>query len=402
MPRIALKPGEHSAATNLVRPHPRGGWRIRWCAKTYTGKLVFRETASKTASKTDLRRRAISQAEALIRSSIGDGASQAWRLSSQISQYIKEVAMPSLTETHLAQNSINRYKTALGHLSREFEGFTIGDAMRPVAIETALNSIAAAHGTATAQGAKGVLSRRVAIPLMKAGVIENNPCTMGVEITIEHRAKTQPGGGISLPRDEYEKAITYLLTAETDSPEFDKRTRWRQVRLRERTILCSLLQATTGLRINEARMLKKQDITDTGTQMLITITPDISKTNRARKVPILDLLVAQRMREHIKTLKNPTDFVFDAPGKPGCEWEKRNHQRATTNFLRGELADAVDSDILREHSSHIWRATLNTFAIDAGVSPEVRSAFFGHTEAVNKSSYTGQVDVNPMTKILSR
>lgn len=400
---IGLEPGEHSAATVGIHEHPRGGWRIRWSARLYTGRLVSRETRSAKLSKSALRKRAIQQAEALIQASRGDFDSQAWKRSSSLSDYIDTVVIPALSDARLAQNSINRYTTALRHLSAAFMGFSIGDALRPVTIERVLNEIAADHGTATAKGAKVVLSRRIAVPLMKAGVIDSNPVHgTGIEITVEHRAKSQPGGGVSLPRDEYEKAITYLLTAETDLPEFDKRTRWRQVRLRERIILGTLLQAVTGLRINEMRTLKKSAIEDVDSQILITITSDVSKTNKSRQIPVLDPLVAQRLRERLSQLQNDDDFIFDSPGAPGRAWEKRNCQRAMTNFLREELADATNSEALRTHSTHIWRATLNTRAIDAGIPAEIRSAFFGHTETVNRQSYTGSVDVSPMTKILSK
>ena len=401
MPRIALKPGQHSASTNPIRPHPRGGWRIRWCARLYTGKLIHGETSSKNSSKTDLRRRAIGQAEQHIQLSIGSSDSQAWRLSSQISDYIREVVIPGLDTANLAPNSVARYKTGLTHLSEEFDGFTIGDALRPISIETALNHLAIVHGTASAKAAKGVLNRRVCVPLVKSGVLETNPCATGIEITVQHTAQHQPTGGESLDRDTYDKVITYLLTAETDGSEFSQFTRWRQMKLREHVINITLLQAVTGLRVGEARTLKKSDIEDTGENVLITINAKTSKTNRARTLPVLDPLVAERIRERIKSLKDD-DLVFDAPARPGQEWERRNCQKALTKFITTELADAVDSDVLRTHSTHIWRSTLNTLAIDAGVSPEVRAAYFGHTEAVNKASYTGAVDVNPMMEILSK
>ena len=51
--------------------------------------------------------------------------------------------------------------------------------------------------------------------------------------------------------------------------------------------------------------------------------------------------------------------------------------------------------------SHAWRTVLNNRAIARGVSAEIRSAFFGHTEAMNARNYTDLTDVSAMQSALA-
>ncbi|MHB2253008.1 hypothetical protein [Corynebacterium aurimucosum] len=50
--------------------------------------------------------------------------------------------------------------------------------------------------------------------------------------------------------------------------------------------------------------------------------------------------------------------------------------------------------------THAWRTVLNNRAIARGVASEIRSAFFGHTEAMNARNYTDLTDVLAMQSAL--
>lgn len=50
--------------------------------------------------------------------------------------------------------------------------------------------------------------------------------------------------------------------------------------------------------------------------------------------------------------------------------------------------------------SHAWRTVLNNRAIARGVASEIRSAFFGHAEAMNARNYTDLTDVLAMQSAL--
>ena len=50
--------------------------------------------------------------------------------------------------------------------------------------------------------------------------------------------------------------------------------------------------------------------------------------------------------------------------------------------------------------SHAWRTVLNPRAVACGVPAEIRSAFFGPTEAMNVRNYTDLIDVSAMQSAL--
>lgn len=68
--------------------------------------------------------------------------------------------------------------------------------------------------------------------------------------------------------------------------------------------------------------------------------------------------------------------------------------------LYAEMADALDIPLLREVSSHVWRATLNTEWMGRGVPDALRAAFFGHSEDVNRSSYTDTSSTAQLVRML--
>lgn len=94
-------------------------------------------------------------------------------------------------------------------------------------------------------------------------------------------------------------------------------------------------------------------------------------------------------------------ILFRAPASPGSPWDQANAQKAVRGLF-DEVADACVVETLREVASHVWRATLNTRAMNAGVPVEVRAAYFGHAAIVNRSAYTDTADTSKLTEALRR
>lgn len=160
----------------------------------------------------------------------------------------------------------------------------------------------------------------------------------------------------------------------------------------------TLLQATTGLRISEARNLLWSDINDDGTTLTVTIRPEVSKTKKGRTIPVLDSRVAKRIRER-QASRGSDALAFGAPARPSNLWDSSNAQKAVKRLMH-EVADACDIPVLHEVSSHVWRATLNTHAMQSGIPAELRAAYFGHDASVNRESYTDTRDTTPLVEAL--
>lgn len=183
-------------------------------------------------------------------------------------------------------------------------------------------------------------------------------------------------------------------------PKRGRYTAEQRTAIRERAVEITLLQAETGLRINEVCNLRRCDV-DTGADPLtVTVTPEISKTHRGRTVPVMDTRVADRVRERLAQVsQEPTALVYGAPALPERVWDASNRQKAVRALYR-EIADALDIPLLREVSSHVWRATLNTEWMQRGVPDALRAAFFGHGEDVNRASYTDTTGTEALVRML--
>lgn len=102
----------------------------------------------------------------------------------------------------------------------------------------------------------------------------------------------------------------------------------------------------------------------------------------------MDERVADRIRERLTEVpQEPTALVFGSLAFPDRVWDASNRQKAAKALYR-EIADALDIPLLREVSTHVWRATLNTEWMQRGIPDALRAAFFGHSEDMNRSSYT--------------
>lgn len=103
----------------------------------------------------------------------------------------------------------------------------------------------------------------------------------------------------------------------------------------------------------------------------------------------MDERVADRIRERLAEVpQEPTALVFGSSAFPDRVWDVSNRQK-TAKALYREIADALDAPLLRGGvSTHVWRATLNTEWMQRGIPDALRAAFIGHSEDMNRSSYT--------------
>jgi integrase len=109
----------------------------------------------------------------------------------------------------------------------------------------------------------------------------------------------------------------------------------------------------------------------------------------------MDKRVATRIRRRLRAArKTESGLIFPRPSSD-TPWDPRGAQKAV-RALYDEMADALGIPLLREVSTHVWRATLNSEWSDLGVSAERRAAYFGHTPEVNRQSYTDLVDLSEL------
>ncbi|NYI57242.1 hypothetical protein BJ985_002313 [Corynebacterium tuberculostearicum] len=69
--------------------------------------------------------------------------------------------------------------------------------------------------------------------------------------------------------------------------------------------------------------------------------------------------------------------------------------------LYQDLGAQLGDETISSMRSHACRTVLNNCAIARGVPAEIRSAFFGHTEAMNARNYTDLTDVSAMQSVLT-
>ncbi|WP_434081491.1 site-specific integrase [Sanguibacter sp. Z1732] len=152
----------------------------------------------------------------------------------------------------------------------------------------------------------------------------------------------------------------------------------------------------TGLRVNEATSLRWYDLQIIDDQLYVTVRPQVSKTHRGRRVPLLDARVADRILQRRHDDSADEDFVIGSPAVPTKQWDSAQRVKATAT-LYIELAEALGIELLQTARSHVWRATLNSMLL--GQVPEVqRAGFFGHTEEVNRGHYTDVSDTSAMVE----
>lgn len=398
MGRIALKPGEHMAGQTKPERQSNGSYFGRFSVRLMDGKTVRLKVTAPTVG--EWKTKAVTAAEEALRSA---GAEGTWKPTSQMSQYIEKVSVPTVRASALRDRSKAKYEHLLNVLAEEFRGYSIHDAVRFRRLETVLKDVARERGAETARNTRNVLSKWVLQQLIRDEVIVANPL-VGMSIDLGTTKKTAKAeGGKALTADEYERALDYLLSVDVEDVAPPRRGRFTttdRVEQRRTTVELTLLQASTGFRIGEALGLKVCEVEDDGQKMTVSVPAKRSKTHRGRTVPVLDARVADRLRERLK-VAGRRELVFPAPAVPESRWDQSNAQKAVKKLL-GEVGRECSIPLLAEVSSHVWRATLNTRAMNAGVPAEVRAAYFGHDAEINRTAYTDVRDTSGLVEALAR
>ena len=407
MPRKGLQPGQNNIANSTAHDHgktpgKRGHtWSLQWFANV-DGTTKRHMTKVTDATRADVYAAANRRFEELVELAKlpGDGT---WTRFKRIDEFVRKVCALAVETNDYARplrpNSQSRYLRCLELYAMQARGLSINDAVIPDTLERCFKGIATSSGNPTAKQSAKVVSKYVMDVLVRKRVIEHNPLRpLTIEVTVrENKAakSNKPAGGQALLPEERRRVVDYLLGLDPTTP---ARKRWSaEIMTAKRATLVdmTLLQAVTGLRVGEVRSLRRADVTDTGDRLTVTVTADVSKTHRGRTVPVLDLRVANRLRDRLNRLSEaPSALLFPSPASGG-PLDRSNIQKAIRRFY-DELADALDIGLLHDVSSHVWRATLNSEWADLGVSPERRGAYFGHSVEVNQESYTDLVDLSEL------
>lgn len=389
-----LKPGEDTA--DAVQPQKRkdGKYTGKFSLCLPDGERIRLTVIAPTVGQ--WRRKAREKAEERIRDAERLGN---WSDSDSVTQYMKDVSYKAIADANLAPRSKTKYFDLLKYLAEEFEGHTIREAVRFRNLEKTLKGIAREHGSESARQARNVLSKYVLQQLIRDELIAGNPL-LGMSINLGNTKKTNKAkGGQALTEAEHKKVLDYLLgldPTKTKAPKRGKYTLEHAINRRRNAIELTLLQATTGLRISEALGLRLTDLHDDGQQIIITVSDERSKTNRGRDVPIMaDKRVTERIRERAANLGS--ELLFPAPASPTSAWDISNAHKALRSLFN-EIAEQCSVPLLSEVSSHVWRATLNTIAMQKGIPSEIRAAYFGHDKEINKTAYTDTTDVTPLVE----
>ncbi|MCV7492323.1 site-specific integrase [Micrococcus luteus] len=396
-----LEPGQHSIERNTPRKRPNGGpYVLDWSVRLWSGALV--EKRSQAATAGEVRARARRTAEELL----ATGGGGAWRSTTKTREYVEAVSRPLIADGSLRPNSKTRYLFALDLLLGDCQAhkhtaglgeLPLADASRFRALEKCLQEIARSHGSETARQARGVASKYILGQLVRDDLVQGNPLH-GVDIDLSGgRPRGRARGGRALSREEYAAVMGRLFALDpAEGVEAPKRGRWSledRVAKQAAVVDLTLLQMSTGLRLSEALGVTWADASDHGGQMSLTVSAELSKTHRARTVPVLAGAVADRLRER-RDAAGGAGHVIAAPAGGGGAWDRANASKAVAALYQ-ELAEQLGIELLRTARTHVWRVTLNSLLL--GMVPEVqRAAYFGHDAAVNRSAYTDVTDTSEM------
>jgi integrase len=282
--------------------------------------------------------------------------------------------------------------------------------MRFRVLEACLQEIAELHGSETARQCRTVLGKYVIQQLQRDEAIPGNPLGgMSIDLRSAKPKPSGPRGGVALSRADWERVIEHLVALDPAGAMTMRQGRWSRedrVAKRRAAIDMSLVQAGTGLRQAECLALTWGDVeTEDDGQVIVTVRPEVSKTKRGRRVPILHDAVIQRILERQNIARGRARvlvkraLVFGSPTDPSKPWDRTNAQ-ATTTVLYKQMHEQRGIAAFETERSHVWRATLNSMLLD--LPDLVRAAYFGHDVDVNRSAYTDLTDVSGMVAAARR
>lgn len=273
-------------------------------------------------------------------------------------------------------------------------------------VKRCLEEIAPLHGTATAKKCVSVLrtwfygpldlwSHRFTSPLDSAKFMKQ--LNLAKVTKVAHAP-----AGVALTPDEYERAVTWFLALD---PEEDtvmpRQGRYTQVNTaaekRRNATTLTLLAAGTGARRSELLHVRWSEITETADGMVVHIShPKRTSTGEAieRDALVLDYRVEQHLRD-LRDERNPDpgDYVAGRPTDASKVWEGQavskviRTQRTGAPGLYDQCAVEAACPELARQAFHIWRRTVETRMIQAGVPLSARVTQLGHGGAVAEKHY---------------
>lgn len=395
--KTKLAEGEHSI--------DRANVRVRGDLKVLDWRILIpgdaeptpkRTQAKKTSSNAEVKAKAKRTAEEMLRAG---GKKADWKPSSSFGEFAREVVTADIDKAGVAARTKDQYHGKLALLIGECDDHahpralgrrTIASAVKYDVLEDCLLEIAELHGSETARQARTVLSGYVIKALKRQGLIQWNPIR-GEKIDLWTNARPHDGrkGGVALSLVDYHRVIEYLLALDpAEGVEKPKRGRWSlEVRIAKRrnAIDLALLQAGTGLRINEARQVWRDLMLDGVDDLRVDVVKEIAKNGIPRISRVLDQSVAERLRERLAAPGAGADPLVGSPYSESAFWDLGNLTDVNRELYL-EIGEKLQIAAFEKERSHIWRATLHTLL--KGAMPDAMlEAQFGHSKTVANAHY---------------
>lgn len=397
-----LELGKHSI--DRVTPRfikDKGIYLLDWSVRLHDGELVSKR--SQGATKGEVRARAKAKAEELLSTS----ARGKWTTASLMGAYIEDVGREAIRRASVADSSKTTYQASLTPLyackqhthKHSLAKKPIAAATTFAALEDCVREISELHSPQVARAARKALNKYVLQRLKRDGLIAVNPIH-GETLDYGQRDQVRTRGGRALTKAEYVTVLDWMLDLDPAEGVVRRQGRWsieHLVNVRLCTIDLTLLQSVTGLRVSEANQILWSDLDSKpdGT-ILVNVRKEVSKTRKARTVPILDPRVTTRILARWQGAE-PDWFVIGAPTNRSKRWDRDNCSKKTKPFYE-HIWETFEIDLFEDGRTHTWRATLNTLMANEGVPLHIRAAYFGHDEAENVASYTDKVDTSSMVE----
>lgn len=388
MGRAKLQPGEDTIKSVTPRK-TETGYELRWRVRDFEGRLYAKRTQARTVG--EARRRAFEKAEQIKRAT---SDATTWTPADSITDFIDREVEPAIREKRLSKASRSRYLEVMAHYRRYTQGKSISAATSASTLIRTLKAISKEIGPETARQTRSVVSNYLFGQLIVHQLTSSNPIR-GMSFDF---LKSENNEGKYYPTQaEWQAFLDYVLTDDPDSPMPGKenvpQAHKREAKARHaRIIQLTELQLATGLRASEARQITWADITqDDHGVVWVTVRPEISKTKVGRTIPVLVPEVGKRL---LARKGKDEELVIPQPnsGKP---WDKAGVHKAVRDYYEGVAGTSEDLAFLKKIRSHAWRGALNTITAPH-LRPDIRAAYFGHTEKVNARAYTDHVNVRPM------
>lgn len=397
-----LQPGEANFAEPKQTTTANGTatYRVAFTVRTHDDRPIRNSAFGPTPSA------AKKAARVKVRELLQTGSAGQWKPSSKLDKFIADVSVKGIADASLRPDTVSRYLSVLkilrgecGHRTNShgnLKPYTIASGLTHDVLAELLTSIAEVHGSENAHHCLSVLRKYVVRPARSRALITVDPLEGFSAKTIQGKYRgqgAQRDTDAVLAERDYWRVVDYLLSRGDDplpshQPNKGRHNYVRQSgrRRAENARDQLLLAAATGLRANEISTLRWADVLEKDGRLYVTVRAEVSKTKKARVVPVLDEVVPHFLERHAEHADDT--YVIGSPENGSLQWHQSGRDRALSALFR-ELAEALELDVLeRDFRAHGFRHTLSSIWAARGVGVELRARWFGHTVAVNQSIYT--------------